>query len=214
MATQTKTKSKTAKSKSKSGTKSAPHAASHAAKSGLETVKRFDGKTAHEPAGVAFLMRQHREVEDYFEAYEKAEEDDEKFELAQKICLALAIHAQIEEELLYPEAKEKIEEEDLVDEANVEHATAKDLIAQLETMKVGDELYDAKVKVLGEYIKHHVEEEETELFPQTKEADMDLVGLGARLQARTEQLTAELTGPDGKPSGKRIGAAAAKGAHI
>jgi hemerythrin-like domain-containing protein len=178
------------------------------------SVKRFDGKTTKQPLAIAFLMQQHRDVEALFDAYENSESSAEKLRLSEKICLALAVHAKIEEELLYPEAQEKIEEADLVDEAAVEHATAKDLIAQLETMQVGDHLYDAKVKVLGEYISHHVEEEETELFPQCKRTDMDLATIGEKLQARSAQVEKELTAGGTKATKTRVAEEARAGAHI
>jgi hemerythrin superfamily protein len=178
------------------------------------SIKRFDGKTVKQPPAVAFLMQQHRDVAALFDAYEKTDSSDKKLKLSEKICLALAVHAKIEEELLYPEAREKIEESDLVDEAAVEHATAKDLIAQIEIMQVSDRLYDAKVKVLGEYIAHHVEEEETELFPQVKRTDMDLAGIGKRLKARAAQVTKELTSSGETTTKTRIAADARLGAHI
>jgi hemerythrin superfamily protein len=179
------------------------------------SVKRFDGRTVKQPEAIAFLMRQHRAVEDLFDEYEDAEDDAEKGELTQKICLMLAVHAKIEEELLYPAAKEEIEEPDLVDEAAVEHATAKDLIAQIETMHVGDSLYDAKVKVLSEYIAHHVEEEESELFPQLKRTDVDLAAMGKQLEARAEELEEELSaGGNERASRKLVAAESRAGAHI
>ncbi len=179
------------------------------------SVKRFDGRTVKQPEAIAFLMRQHRAVEDLFDEYEDAEDDAEKGELTQKICLMLAVHAKIEEELLYPAAKEEIEEADLVDEAAVEHATAKDLIAQIETMHVGDALYDAKVKVLSEYIAHHVEEEESELFPQLKRTDVDLAAMGEQLEARAEELEEELSaGGNERASRKLVAAESRAGAHI
>jgi hemerythrin superfamily protein len=183
-------------------------------KSAAIAVKRFDGRSVNQPAAIAFLMQQHRDVEALFEKYEKTKSSAQKAKLSEKICLALAVHAKIEEELLYPEAREKIEEADLVDEAAVEHATAKDLIAQIETMQVGAELYDAKVTVLSEYIKHHVKEEETELFPQIKQTDMDLTQIGERLKARTAQLTKELSTGGGTASKARVAADARTGAHI
>jgi hemerythrin superfamily protein len=174
------------------------------------SVKRFDGKTTKQPLAVGFLMQQHRDVEALFDDYENTESSAEKSKLTEKICLMLAVHAKIEEELLYPAAQEQIEEPDLVDEANVEHATAKDLIAQIETMQVGDDLYDAKVKVLSEYIAHHVEEEETELFPQVKKTDMDLTAIGAKMKARAAQIEKELKA-GGRPA---VAKDAAAGAHI
>jgi hemerythrin superfamily protein len=178
------------------------------------SVKRFDGKTVKQPLAVAFLMQQHRDVEALFDAYENTDNKAQKLKLSEKICLSLAVHAKIEEELLYPEAQEKIEEADLIDEASVEHATAKDLIAQIETMQVGDHLYDAKVKVLGEYISHHVEEEETELFPQCKRADMDLTRIGEKLKARAAQLEKDLSAGGEKATKARVAAEARAGAHI
>ena len=178
------------------------------------SVKRFDGKTVKQPTAIAFLMQQHRDVEVLFDAYENTESNAKKLKLSGQICLALAVHAKIEEELLYPEARQKIEEPDLVDEASVEHATARDLIAQIETMQVGDTLYDAKVKVLSEYIAHHVEEEETELFPQIKRTDMDLAAIGQGMKARAAQLSKELSSGGETAAKTRVAAEARSGAHI
>ncbi len=112
--------------------------------------------------------------------------------LADKICLALRVHTQIEEELFYPPAREKTGDGDLLDEALVEHAGAKNLVAEIEAMKPGQPLYDAKVKVLGEQVRRHVEEEETELFPEVRETDIDLAALGAKLATRKAELMAQL----------------------
>lgn len=180
---------------------------------GTVSVKRYDGKSVRRPEAVAFLMRQHREVEDLFDTFENTEADQEKAALVDKICLALAVHAKIEEELFYPDAEDAVEEPDLVDEAYVEHATAKDLIAQLESMTVGDQYYDAKVKVLSEYIAHHVKEEETELFPQAIRAKMELDDLGRKLEARSAQLMQELGDPSAPKTKAKVGADAAAGAH-
>jgi uncharacterized protein (UPF0335 family) len=117
-----------------------------------------------------------------------------KAALCAKICLALKVHTQIEEEIFYPAARAATKDDDLLDEATVEHAGAKDLIAQIESMKVGDDLYDAKVKVLGEQIKHHVKEEQEELFPEARESGMDLRALGEQLAARKKELMAKLGG--------------------
>src|SRR5947199_4745947 len=94
------------------------------------------------------------------------EDDDRKAELAQKICLALKVHAQIEEEIFYPQAREATKDNDLIDEAVVEHATVKNLIAEIESMEVGEDLYDAKIRLLGEMVQQHIKEEEEELFPE------------------------------------------------
>jgi hemerythrin superfamily protein len=141
---------------------------------------------------IALLEADHREVDDLFERYEGAESDVDKGELAAAICLALKVHARIEEELFYPPAREKTGDADLVDEAVVEHMGAKTLIAQIEAMKPGQPLYDAKVKVLSEQVRHHVEEEETELFPEVRETRLNLETLGAKLAARKAELLALL----------------------
>lgn len=130
------------------------------------------------------LEQDHREVEAFFEQFEQLDSNPDKRKLVSKICLVLSIHAQIEEELIYPLARQELDEEDLVDEAEVEHASAKQLIAEIEAMSPRDKLFDAKVKVLGEYVKHHVQEEESELFPKMKEADLDFYSLGEKVAAR------------------------------
>ncbi len=150
------------------------------------------------PDALKLLMADHKEVKALFLAYDKlvkAEADDaEKQTVAQQICTALTVHATIEEELLYPAAYEVLPEADLVDEATVEHATAKDLIAQIEGMEPSDELYDAKVKVLSEYIDHHVKEEEKEMFPKLRKSELDLKDLGVSLKRRKDELLAEAQG--------------------
>jgi hypothetical protein len=142
---------------------------------------------------IALLKKDHRKVEELFEEYEGTESNAEKGKIASKICLELRVHAQIEEELLYPPAHDDVDE-DLVDEAIIEHAGAKDLIAQIEAMKPGERFYDAKVKVLSEYIKHHVKEEEKELFPKLKDSDIDLKELGNELLTRKTSLLQQLSG--------------------
>ena len=152
-----------------------------------------------DPLTVRLLKADHREVEGWFDEFEQLEDDAEKLELFQKIALALKVHTQIEEEIFYPESRGDVEE-DMLDEAYVEHDGAKKLIAEIEAMKPGEEFYDAKVKVLGEYIKHHVKEEEQPggIFAQAKKGDEDLEAMGERIKARKEELMAELGG--GKPN--------------
>lgn len=170
-----------------------------AAKTGAATKSKAASKTGRKTAraaakpadAVKLLKDDHKEVETMFEQYEDLEDDAEKQALADKICLALTVHAQIEEEIFYPATREAIEDDDLLDEAEVEHASAKQLIAEIQGMKAGDRLFDAKVTVLGEYINHHVEEEEGEMFPECRDSDLDLKSLGAELAARKEELMAE-----------------------
>jgi hemerythrin superfamily protein len=130
-------------------------------------------------------------VKGWFKDYEKLEDDADKQTLAKKICLALTVHAQIEEEIFYPAARTGIDDNDLLDEAEVEHASAKQLIAELQAMNAGDRLFDAKVTVLGEYVNHHVEEEESEMFPKIRDSDLDLKALGAQLAERKAELMAK-----------------------
>jgi hemerythrin superfamily protein len=143
---------------------------------------------------ISLLKQDHQEVSALFEKYESAE--DEKSEIAAEVCNLLTVHARIEEEIFYPAAREALESdqdgEDLLDEAEVEHATAKELIAQIEAANGADHLFDAKVKVLGEYVKHHVKEEESELFPKLKNAKLDLETLGKQLKARKTELLSAL----------------------
>ena len=118
--------------------------------------------------------------------------DQAKTDLAEKICLALKVHAQIEEEIFYPQAREASRDNDLIDEALVEHSTVKNLIGEIEAMEVGEELYDAKIRVLGEMVKQHIKEEEEELFPELQSTKMDLDAVGKVLAERKEDLMAEM----------------------
>jgi hypothetical protein len=139
------------------------------------------------------LEQDHREVEEWFDEYDELKADDNrKGELAEKICLALKVHAQIEEEIFYPQARQATKDNDLIDEAVVEHATVKNLIGEIEAMEVGEELYDAKMRVLGEMVKHHIKEEEEELFPELEAAKMDLNAVGKEIAERKEELMSEM----------------------
>jgi hypothetical protein len=148
-----------------------------------------------DPLAVSLLKQDHRQVEGWFDEYEQLEDDREKLALFNQIAVALKVHTQIEEEIFYPEERGDVEE-DMLDEAYVEHDGTKKLIAEIEGMRPGDEFYDAKVKVLGEYIKHHVKEEEQPggIFAQAKKGDEDLDAMGERLRARKAELMAELGG--------------------
>jgi hemerythrin superfamily protein len=162
-------------------------------------TKRASSRASAKPGAmdaIKLLTADHREVKSLFQDYQKLvdhdAEDEEKQPIAEQICAMLTVHAQIEEELFYPAAKEAIKAPDLIDEARVEHASAKDLIAQLRESDPSDELYDAKVKVLGELIDHHVEEEEGEMFPKVRDSGLDLQVLGLAMASRKEDLMAEL----------------------
>ena len=146
-----------------------------------------------DPLAITLLKQDHREVHAWFEEYEQLETDAEKLELFNKIALALKVHTRIEEEIFYPEERGDVEE-DILDEAFVEHDGAKKLIAEIEAMQPGEQYYDAKVKVLGEYITHHVKEEEQPggIFAQAKKGHEDLDEMGERLKIRKEELMAEM----------------------
>ena len=148
-----------------------------------------------DPLAISLLKKDHREVAAWFDEYEQLEADAEKLALFNQIALALKVHTTIEEEIFYPEERGDIED-DMLDEAYVEHDGAKKLIAEIEAMKPGEQFYDAKVKVLGEYITHHVKEEEQPggLFAQAKKGGEDLEAMGERMKARKDELMAEMGG--------------------
>lgn len=144
------------------------------------------------------LDADHRAVKKLFKEYDALSGSKSKtsmarrLELAHEICMQLTVHAQIEEEIFYPALRAALSETDLIAEAEVEHQTAKDLIAQILDMQDPDEQYDAKVKVLGEYIDHHVKEERNEMFPKARAArKLDLVAMRDTLENRKAELLSE-----------------------
>lgn len=141
---------------------------------------------------IALLTADHKKVKDLFEQFDKLSDRSKvnKKKIADQICLELTVHTQVEEEIFYPAVRDPIKDDDLMDEAVVEHASAKELIAQISEMDPGDDLYDAKVKVLSEQIEHHVGEEEGEMFPKVRKTKVDLVELGEHMAARKEELMA------------------------
>ena len=175
----------------KSQTKKAP-----AKKSASRKSVPAKKATRARPDATTLLAKDHKDVKALFKRYEKlskAEADgSERQALAEQICEMLTAHATIEEEIFYPAVRAADVDEDLLDEAAVEHASAKDLIAQIQSMSPEDDLYDAKVTVLGEYINHHVQEEEGEMFPKCRKADMDLAELAQQLSERKAELMEEL----------------------
>ena len=149
-------------------------------------------KTNQAQDAIAMLTADHREVKAMFKQYEELGERAKasKKKLADQICDALLVHATLEEEIFYPAVREASgDTEDMVDEAVVEHASAKDLIAQLQEMDPEDDLYDAKVKVLSEQIEHHVGEEEGEMFPKPRKSGLDLAALGQEMALRKDELS-------------------------
>ena len=166
-----------------------------ATKKRADTKKRSQDKVEQTEMGsvsaLALLEEDHQEVDGFFDEYETLEDAGEKERIALKICLALTVHTQIEEEIFYPAVREAIKKAELIDEAIVGHASAKQLIAEIEEMDANDELYDAKVKALSEHVRHHVEEEEDELFPEVESSELNLEALGKKMAERKATLLKE-----------------------
>ena len=146
------------------------------------------------PDALDLLDAEHKAARDLFRAYRELAANDapeaRRKALAEQICMELTIHAKLEEELFYPVVREAIRDDDLLDEAEVEHAAARDLIVQILSMDPHEELYDAKVTVLGEYIDHHVREEREEIFPKVRRSGVDLARMAGLLSVRRRELEA------------------------
>jgi hemerythrin superfamily protein len=142
---------------------------------------------------IELLKEQHDKVKKAFKEFEKLDREDTEAQqqLVQSVCEDLKLHTTLEEELFYPAAREAIDDEDILNEAQIEHETAKMLIEQLENMGPEDPNFHATFTVLGEYVLHHVKEEEGEMFPQVKKTDLDLEDLGSRMRSRMEELMGE-----------------------
>lgn len=143
---------------------------------------------------ISLLTQDHNKVKKMFREYEKLCKKDDiegKEALAIQICQALTLHAQLEEEIFYPVVREAIDDDKLMNEAIIEHTTAKDLIGQIQSMRISDPMYDAAVTVLGEYINHHVQEEQNEIFPKVRKARIDLEEIGIEMAQRREVLLEE-----------------------
>ena len=159
----------------------------------MTTVTKTTATPKSPPAAkdaIALLRADHETVNGLFTDYEKTNSSNKKKALVAEICSELSVHTQIEEEIFYPAFKAALKDKLLVPEATVEHASVKDLIAQIEGVEPDGEVYDAKVKVLSEYVKHHVKEEQNEMFPKAKGTSLDLAELGARMAARKADLLA------------------------
>jgi hemerythrin superfamily protein len=150
--------------------------------------KRSQGRRPQD--AIALLKADHRQVEQWFEQFEKARSTERKRQLASSICAALRVHMTIEEEIFYPAFLQASKDKDLHHEAVVEHAGAKHLITEIEAAGADDDYFDSKVNVLSEMIKHHVKEEEKAggMFAEARKSKMDLVDLGAKLQERKQEL--------------------------
>ena len=146
---------------------------------------------------IELLKEDHDKVRVLFDRFEKLkkknmQDDDSKQVLVETACAELTIHTQVEEEIFYPALREALDDDAMLDEAEVEHATVKQLISELSAMQPGDDLYDAKFTVLGEYVKHHLDEEEKEMFPKAKKEKVNLQGMAEEVMRRKMELREEL----------------------
>ena len=139
-------------------------------------------------SAIALLMEDHEYVKKAFRAFEKMDEEDQPA-LVKQVLQALKVHTRIEEQIFYPAVRKAIKDEDLMNEAEVEHDSAKVLIRQLERMKPSNPKFAATFTVLGEYVNHHVKEEESEMFPKARRARVNLKGLGAKLMGQKIKLS-------------------------
>lgn len=159
-----------------------------------------------ESNAIELLKHDHREVESMFKQFDAEDESRSKSEIAQHICLSLIVHSEIEEELFYPAAQRALEEEgrDLIAEAKVEHMSLKRLIGDISGSSPDDGMFEARMTVLKEYVKHHVHEEEHELMPQVKKSNIDLEALGSKLQERKQALIQQYQTYTGQQSGSTV----------
>lgn len=156
------------------------------------TNKKAKSASSKTQDATVLLKADHKMVSDLFAEYEAANSTKEKKQIAEQICDELTVHAQIEEEIFYPAVKQALKDKELIPEARVEHATLKSLIAQVKGVEPDGEMFDAKIKVMCEYVKHHVKEEQNEIFPKAKSTGLDMMKLGAKLSERKEELRAAM----------------------
>ena len=140
---------------------------------------------------IKLLKDDHKTVDGLFEDFEATNSDKKKKSIVDELCKELTIHAQVEEEIFYPAVQNALKDHELVPEATVEHGSLKQLIAAVKGVEPSGDMYDAKIKVMSEYVKHHVKEEETEMFPKAKSSKLDMGELGKQMSARKEQLSNE-----------------------
>ncbi len=156
-------------------------------------------KSASALDALELLKADHEKVKSLFREFESLkgndDEDERKSELVDEICYELTVHSMLEEEIFYPVVRSAIDDDDMMDEADVEHAGARELISQLEVMYPGDDHFDATVTVLGEEIAHHIDKEESDMFEAARLAGIDLEDLGEQLSARKEELDEDLSSP-------------------
>jgi hemerythrin superfamily protein len=155
---------------------------------GISTITRKMGLGTSSDDAISMLKRDHREVDAMFMAFEKAKTSREKQTIAKRFCQALSVHAAIEEQIFYPAASRALDDDFIVNEARVEHMHLKKLVSEIEAMSPSEEMFEAKCHVLKEYVRHHVKEEEHEMFPRLRASDMDMDAIGEKMMLRREQL--------------------------
>jgi hemerythrin superfamily protein len=154
-----------------------------------KTRRKSSSRSRAPKDAIALLKADHKEVKTMVGQFNSSRSESKKAQLAEQICAALEVHAEIEEEIFYPAAREALKKDgDLIDEAEVEHTSVKELIAKIKGGSPGDDLWEAQVKVLGEYVNHHVKEEEGEMFPKVGKTKLDLEALGEQLAQRKAEL--------------------------
>jgi hemerythrin superfamily protein len=156
----------------------------------MSTAKKAAPRAAKPQEATVMLRSDHKLVRGLFDEFEKTRSDSKKKKLVDQICRELMVETRLEEEIFYPAFKAALRDKELVPEANVEHQAVKDLIAQVERVEPSGEDYDAKVRVMGEFVKHHVKEEQNEMFPKANNSKLDLVALGEQMFARKQELLA------------------------
>ncbi|MBW8907034.1 MAG: hemerythrin domain-containing protein [Betaproteobacteria bacterium] len=160
-------------------------------KRGRKAAKR-GRKAAKAPDAVELLKKDHAEVKKAFKQFEKAKYKDPNalHEFVATICNDLTIHTRLEEEIFYPAVRAKIKDDDLMNEALVEHNSAKTLIADIQKLRADDPMFKPSVTVLAEYVQHHAREEEREMLPKAKRLKLDLAGLADEMLVLRDQLKA------------------------
>ena len=153
-------------------------------------AKTSRASTSSGQDAIALLRADHKKVSELYAQYETTRSPAKKKALVATICLELSVHARVEEEIFYPAVKAALKDKEMIPEAQVEHASLKELIAQVKDKEPDGEMFDAKIKVMSEYTKHHVKEEQNEIFPAAKKTRLDMLDLGARIAARKEELMA------------------------
>ena len=157
-----------------------------------KTSRKTSSRSRAPKDAIALLKADHREVKGLLEQFQKSRSESKQAQLSEQICSALEVHSEIEEEIFYPATREALKKNgDLIDEAEVEHTSVKELIDKIKGGQPGDPMWEAQVKVLGEYVNHHVKEEEGEIFPKVKKTSLDLQAIGEQLAQRKAELQGE-----------------------